>query len=177
MREFKNLSLLLLAFMCSCNSPTPKGQNISSAYFDIKGYFDSETSRLSKLNPTIVKTVGINGSTESKSLKIKDWKSELSAFTDADINRASWKGLFEVSKSDTLIEYSTTNEKVPIRDVKLYLRKGKIDRIVVVKQNENYLYKSTDTLSYHSGSLYRIQKQQNIRFLSDKNYLIEGKIR
>jgi hypothetical protein len=177
MRKIKNLSLVLLAFMCSCNYSTPKGQNSSSAYFDIKGYFDSETARLSKLNPSIIKTVGINGSKETKSLKIRDWKSELSAFSDADINRASWKGLFEVSKSDTLVEYTSDHDKVPIKDVRIYMLKGKIQKIVVIKQNKNYLYKSIDTLSYYSGILYRIQKQQNIRFLSDKNYLIEGKIR
>jgi hypothetical protein len=163
--------------MCSCNYSTPKGQNTNTAYFDIKGYFDSEIASLSKLNPSITKTVGINGSLETKNLKIRDWKSELSAFTDADINRASWKGLFKVSKSDTLLNYTSNDDKVPIKDVKIYTLNGKVERIVVIKKNENYLYKSIDTLNYYSGSIYRIQKQQNIRFLSDKNYLIEGKLR
>jgi hypothetical protein len=163
--------------MCSCNYSTPKGQNTNTSYFDIKGYFDSEIASLSKLNPSITKTVGINGSLETKKLKIRDWKSELSAFTDADINRASWKGLFKVSKSDTLLNYTSNDDKVPIKDVKIYTLNGKVERIVVIKENENYLYNSIDTLSYYSGSMYRIQKQQNIRFLSDKNYLIEGKIR
>ncbi|WP_449435582.1 hypothetical protein [Pedobacter steynii] len=90
--------LLFLSFLLfiSCNNSADKKQKTNLNYFDIKGYFEKEVARLTLKNPLITKTVSVNGATESKRIKITDWKKELTLFSDADINRASWKGLFEL---------------------------------------------------------------------------------
>ncbi|MBC7567524.1 MAG: hypothetical protein H7223_11240 [Pedobacter sp.] len=175
MRNNALFPLTLLFFICSCKSPADKERFSKFQYFDIKGYFEAEISRLSKLNPSIRKTVAVNGIFETKTIKIKDWKHELSAFSDADINRASWKGLFLVSKTDTVETYLSENDKVAVREVRANLRKGQIYKISIIIQNKNVLYSSVDSLIYCADSFYLVKKQQNIKFLSTKNYLIEGK--
>jgi hypothetical protein len=170
-------ALIFLLFICSCNPAKNEQQKTGSEYFDVKGYFNVEIARLSKLQPIVKKTVAVNGESETKALKIKDWKHELSAFSEAEINRASWKGLFVVSKTENMQRYVSDDEKVPVKEIKIGLRKGKINKILVVIQNKNILYTSLDSLTYGVDSLYQVKKQQNIRFLSDKNYLIEGKFK
>lgn len=177
MRKDVPAVLVFLLFICSCKPAINEQQNISTEYFDVKRYFDVEIARLSKLQPTIKKTVDVSGESETKAIKIKDWKHELSAFNDAEINRASWKGLFVVSKKENVQTYISNDEKVPVKEVELTLVKGKIEKILIIIQNKNILYTSIDSLTYCTDSIYQVKKQQNIRFLSNKNYLIEGKFK
>ncbi|RZJ99793.1 MAG: hypothetical protein EOO43_25830 [Flavobacterium sp.] len=73
--------------------------------------------------------------------------------------------------------YISNDEKVPVKEVELTLVKGKIEKILIIIQNKNILYTSIDSLTYCTDSIYQVKKQQNIRFLSNKNYLIEGKFK
>ncbi len=84
MRKSYIYLFLLLLFGCIDKA---KEQRPELTYFDLKGYFDREVSRLSKSNPVITKSVKVNDSTEAKTIKIGDWKRELSIFYDADINK------------------------------------------------------------------------------------------
>jgi hypothetical protein len=170
------LSALMLLVICSCK-PTIDNQNSTAEYFDLKGYFEQETARISKLKPNVEKTVGVNGVLERKTISITNWQHELSAFSDAEINRASWKGLFVASKTDTTQTYLSYNDKVPVREVIVSLRNGKVYKIFIVLRNKNLLYTSVDSLTYCADSYYLVKKQQNIRFLSNKSYLILGKFK
>jgi hypothetical protein len=175
MRRHLLVPIVVICFIYSCKPAVDKTQSSSLTYFDIRGYFASEISRLSSLRTPIKKTVGVNGDLETKSLVIKDWKSELSAFSDAEINRASWKGLFRAIKTDTSERFISNNEKVPVKDVMVKLRNGLPYSIKILIKNKNMLYTSVDTLTYISNKLYRINKSQDIRFLNNKAYLVEGK--
>jgi hypothetical protein len=175
MRKHALLALMLLV-ICSCE-PAIDNSNSTAGYFDIKGYFEQETARLAKLKPTVEKTVGVNGVLERKTISIADWQHELGAFSDAEINRASWKGLFVASKTDTTQKYSSNNGKVSVREVIVSLRKGKVYKIFIVLRNKNLLYTSVDSLTYCANRFYLVKKQQNIRFLSNKSYSILGKFK
>jgi len=173
----KKLSLLflLLIFICSCDVATDKNKSEVGSYFNIKGYFNKEIARLTKKGQSIQKTVGVNGSMETKTMNIGDWEKELSAFSNAEINRASWRGLFVTTKKDNVVIYTSNDEKVPVKEVKLFMNDGIIKGLSIVIRNENILYDSTDSLAYFPDSIYQVKKQQNIRFLSKKNYVIEGR--
>ncbi|WP_225869617.1 hypothetical protein [Pedobacter psychroterrae] len=149
-------------------------------YFDLKGYFEQESIRLSKAAPLIVKTVRVNDSSETKTTRIADWRKELEIFKDADINKTAWKGLFKITKVNGDQQYTTDNEKIPVKELTIIYKKGSTQlnalkgfRIVV--KNINLLYHSTDTLIYYPDSIYQVKKAQNILFLSDKRYQISGK--
>ncbi|MCX2451754.1 hypothetical protein OQX61_10830 [Pedobacter sp. PLR] len=173
-------NLLLCAFLLlcfGCGDPAVTQQKEAHPYFDLKGYFAGEATRLSRGKPMIHKTVVVNDSTESKDLVIQDWPKELSIFSDADLNKSAWKGLFQVKKTDTLELYTSNNEKVPVKELKVIKRKGRVYGLQVLIRNSNTLYTSSDTLSYFPDSLYDVKKDQQIRLLAEKNYRITGKFK
>ncbi|NQX37245.1 hypothetical protein SAMN05421820_103787 [Pedobacter steynii] len=167
--------LLLLCY--SCGDSTVAGQKNAHIYFDLKGYIEQESNRLNRSNPSVHKTVMVNDSSESKEIKIKDWKKELSAFSDADMNRAAWKGLFQVKKSGEKEMYTSDHKKVPVKELIITRRSGQLYGLQLFIRNSNTLYTSADTLSYYPDSLYEVKKTQNIRLLSTKNYRITGKFK
>lgn len=167
--------LLTVLFFESCDSAAPKKQASVLQYFDLKGFMDGEVKRLEKLNPKIDKSVRVNNTEERKKLKIANWQKELSAFTEADINKSAWAGLFTSHKTSLTETYTSDNDKVPVKLLNVQYRAGKIVKIQILNSNSNSLYTSNDTLSYFPDSLYEIRKTQHIRLLNQKNYRITGR--
>jgi hypothetical protein len=175
MRKFNYapIALLFLALLFnSCSRSTEK--TASSNYFDLKAYFATEAARLQAANPSIRKTVAIDGSLEKKQLKIEDWTKELSAFTDADINKAAWRGMFSVDKKDGLEQYKAKNDDVPVQLLVIKRKDEKITSIEIKISNKNALYISADELNYYPDSLYTITKMQAIRLKDPKTYEVRG---
>ena len=166
---------ILLFSLAACNSPQRLKPGSGAKNFDLISYFDTEAKRLQAKSPVVLKSVWINGKQETKSVQIKDWKKELSIFTDADINKRAWDGEFKKSQSENSEKYSTENEKIPVKNITIWKKSGKISGLTVLIRNSNYLYTSTDTLSYYPNKLYQIKKMQQIRFMNSKNYSVLGK--
>jgi hypothetical protein len=167
--------LLLITFLLdACNSGTQQKPVRSLQYFDLKGYIAKESKRLAALNPTVDKFVEVNKSGEHKKLKITDWQKELAIFSDADINKSAWQGLFKAHETAELKTYTSDNEKVPVKSLSIRYNKGKIYKLQLLISTANSLYTSNDTLSYYPDSLYEIKKTQHIKLLNEKNYHVSG---
>lgn len=172
----RNLSfLLVILFFGACNTADPKKQSSALQYFDLKDYISKEAARLKKINPEVDKTVMVNNAQEHRKLKIADWHKELSVFSDADINKSAWKGLFKLHKDTASETYLSDNEKVPVKSLKISHHNGRISGIEILISNANSLYTSNDTLSYFPDSLYQLKKTQHIKLLKEKNYHITGR--
>ena len=165
--------LILILNACTANE---QNKTKTSTYFDVKGYFEREASRLNGLNLKIDKSVEINSDVERKRVHIKDFKNELSTFISADINKSSWKGSFSVKKDPSTERYSTINEKIPVKMVEVHYQNQKIRWIQIVSVTNNILYHSSDTLNYFPDSLYEIKKTQKIKLLNRKVYVVVGKL-
>ncbi|KEQ29233.1 hypothetical protein N180_20700 [Pedobacter antarcticus 4BY] len=174
MKFILKIPLGLLMMASACNNREPGKTNADKSYFDLKGYFTAEASKLQQQNPLISKTVVLNGSQEEKKLQIADWSKELSIFIDADINKPAWKGEFTHTVTDSLESYTTKSEKIPVRKVNLHKSGNTIDEINIILHTNNSLYDSADTLVYKPGELYQISKSQKIRLMDQKNYLMRG---
>jgi 2-hydroxy-3-keto-5-methylthiopentenyl-1-phosphate phosphatase len=161
----------------SCNQRKEAEANTDLVYFDIKGYFEKEISRLQKLNPVVNKIVSVNGAVESKSSKIADWSKELTIFVNADINKTSWKGSFKTVKQNETEVYTSDSKKIPIKKISVTQHGQQVDKIEIIIDNKNILYQSQDTLTYCPDSLYSIKKQQKIRLLKDKKYSVIVKLK
>lgn len=168
--------LILGVFVLAISSCSPQENNKASTpnYFDISGYFAGEASRLQKANPTVIKSVVAIGKTESQSTKITDWKTELTSFSNADINKASWQGEFTEAISGENISYTTSNPKISIKKIEIKKINNQIKGIMIIKATENILYNSADTLLYYPDSLYFIQSEQKIKLLDKKKYQVTG---
>jgi hypothetical protein len=169
------LSGILLVFY-GCN-PAAKNQRDTFNYFDLKGYFEKEAARLTKNNPAITKTVTVNDAAESKETRIADWTKELAIFSDADLNRNAWKGLFKAVNAGNQEIYTSDQEKIPVKEVRIIKRNGEVYQIRILVKNTNILYSSADTLSYYPDSLYQVKKKQHIKLLAEKRYTITGKFK
>jgi len=165
----------ILLLLLGCSNADEERQEGTGNYFDLKGFFAKEVTRLSAEDPAVTKTVRINGDTETKRLKITDWHQELSAFADADINKASWKGAFSLHHQQGKQIYLSDNEKVNVKKLTIMQKQGKIYGVEILLKTTNMLYTSTDTLRYYPDSLYRISRSQNIRLFNPKQYSITAK--
>ncbi|MCD0489063.1 hypothetical protein LPB86_12555 [Pedobacter sp. MC2016-14] len=170
----QTLGIALISLFIACNPSDNEKRNMGKSYFDLQSYFAKEAERLNKEKPTINKEVSINGEAESKLLKIEDWSKELASFTNADINKTAWMGAFEVKKLPGIEIYTTLNEKVPVKELRI-LRSDKVIKGIQIQiKNTNLLYNSVDTLSYFPDSLYSIKKTQHLKLLPQKKYQVTG---
>ena len=173
--KFAAIGLVVLVLGgCAANE---QNKPQSAAYFDLKGYFEKEATKLNKLNLEIDKSVAINGSAEQKIVKIKDFNKELSTFIASDINKLSWRGSFTVKKDANAERYITINDKIPVKQIEIHYLNKKIKQIQIVSVTDNILYHSSDTLNYFPDSLYEIRKTQKIKLLKKKVYVVVGKFK
>jgi hypothetical protein len=169
----KKYAFVFLMLASGCSNPEQAAVTESN-HFQLKAYFSKEAKRLQQLNPEIKKTVVVNGKSETKSLKIASWEKEFSAFIDADINKKAWAGAFQKRVNNTSEVYTSNNEKVPVKSVLIQKANDKVTGVVILVTNKNYLYTSSDTLSYYPGKQYEVRKRQQIRLLDEKKYRITG---
>lgn len=172
----KYLTVIVLLLFIGCN-PAKKQQQDTMNYFDIEGYFKKEALRLNSSNPTLSKTVEVNGQAETKRLQLTDWTKEFAVFSGADINRNAWKGLFRTENNSRYDRYQSDHEKVQVKEVLITRANGKISGIRILIRYSNVLYTSADTLSYFPDSLYQVKKGQHITLLPEKHYVITGKFK
>ncbi len=172
MKNIFYFCLLALFFSCSLKEEKKATDKL---YFDLEGYFTKEAARLAKENPTITKTVMVNDKVEKKQLKLENWKQEFGSFIGADINKASWKGSFRISKNENLAIFSSENEKIPVKKVEITYQNKAIRSIKILIATTNILYTSGDLLTYYPDSLYEIKKTQQIKLMKEKRYQVIGK--
>lgn len=168
--------ILICLFVLSISACSNNNKEIENPiYFELQSYFKTEASRLTKNNKLVDKTVVINGEAEQKKIKINNWEKEFSSFIDADINKASWRGSFNLSKADNLETYTSNSKKIPVKKVEIYFSARKVIGIKIFIANKNDLYTSSDSLVYYPDSLYEIKKTQKIKLMDGKQYIVRGK--
>lgn len=166
-------SFILLLGIASCRRDSNAAAD-TRAFFDIKGYFETDSARLTKENPLVVKTVTHNGSSETQKVHISDWGTELSLFIQSDINRPAWRDSYEVSTTDNITRYKAKDPSLKTQAVLLKTENGKLKWIMITNHTKNLLYENTEKLTYFADSLYLIQKRQNVRILGTDTYRISG---
>jgi len=172
-----HLAFLGLIGCCACTGPdnTPASSAMASSYFSLEEFFRSEATRLTKLAPTVEKTVSRNGMSEGKSVQINDWKNELALFMDSDINKPAWQNSYRVDSTDRLLTYTSTDPG--LRTQKISIEKDeneKVKHIAVFNHASNMLYQTEEHLDYYPDSLYQIHKQQQVRLIGESQYSIRG---
>jgi hypothetical protein len=166
------LGCILILFAACGNTTAP--QNAPKKYFDLKGYFEQEAMRLNKTKPLVYKTVKVNEATENKKIRIADWNKELANFIDADINKNAWQGSFKIERTADQDLFTSNDEKIVVKKLKITYKNDKITTIEILLNTSNYLYHSTDTLTYQPEKGYEIKKTQQIKLLNPKRYEIKG---
>ena len=164
--------LLLLLNGCF---PSDQEENKKVVYFfDLKTYFLNTAEKLNQSNPLILKSVSKNEETETKKLKIKNWKQELALFIDADINKPAWKDLYSKDSTSLKIIYTANNLDLKTQKIEIDMALGLPKKIKITTKVSNLLYQTNEDLVFYADSGYRIDKNQNVLFLGQNKYKIAG---
>ncbi len=163
-----------MASFASCETGHNNTDGQAKSYFDIKGYFTTEASRLARSSPMVVKTIEDNGNPETRKVKISSWQNELSLFTESDINKASWKDSYNVEKGNLSIKYLAKDPKLRTRMIEVqYLADKRVKSVTINNESHNILYANTEHLEYFPDSLYKIEKIQRVKVLGSHDYRIQ----
>ena len=167
--------LILTSLLPSCKPDAI--QDSAPNYFDLKSYFKTEISRLSKHNLPIQKTVTHNDISETKEVKIGNWELELNLFIQSDINKPAWRDSYTVQNTGNAIFYRAKTPDLKTRLIVVNKKDNKIKWILIYNSTKNILYQTTEKLSYFPDSIYIIQKYQKVRLLGANNYVIKGTLK
>jgi hypothetical protein len=165
--------LFLMSGLQSCK-PDIKENRANMKYFDVKGFFKSDSARLTQLNQPVYKVIKHNSVSESKTVHIANWGTELSLFSGADINKPAWKDSYKVTVDSNLIVYQALTPDLKTREIRIKLVAGKVKYMMILDSTKNILYSSLEKLSYFPDSLYLIQKTQTVKLLGTNKYDISG---
>ena len=171
--------IILLLVLHSCKNDVRADKN-TGQFFDLKKYFNDESLRLKKANPLITKIASHNKNKETRQLRIADWATELSLFTESDINKPAWKASYKVVNSEGILSYTAKDPALKTQDIIIKKHGDKVKWILIVNHTKNtvlgkVLYETTEKLSYIPDSIYQIQKRQFVRTLGFNTYSINGR--
>lgn len=185
-RKFFAITLLLLT-SCGTDSRTSEKD-----YFDLYRFLESQVNHLALRNPTVHRKIAIGEQQEAKVLQLRasKWKKELTMFFQANINKPSLKGLYEVDStlSDTykVVSYQTkNNNKTGVQLMKVYYKQGEVAKIEIHFQEKTMIYHAQRKLlmtfdKKEEGppllSTYTIDGQQKIIFKDAVGYHVEARV-
>jgi len=166
-------SLILLLGIASCKRDSNAAAD-TKAFFDIKGYFEADSARLTKVNPLVTKTVIHNKVPETQKVHIQDWGTELSLFIESDINRPSWKDSYDVSKAENVISYTAKDPTLKTQRIVIKMENDKVKWMTIFNHTKNIVYENNEKLTYIPDSTYIISRKQSVRILGTNTYRITG---
>lgn len=164
--------ILLMLTLVSCAEPAERSVR---SYMDIKGFFESEASRLTEKSARVNKTVRRNEVSETKNGLSVDWKNELALFIESDINKPAWRDSYKIIEDSSSISYMALDTALRTRSI--HIQKGPNGRLLHISINnetKNNLYQSSEALSYAPDSSYTIKKNQAVLLLGNNMYTITG---
>jgi len=166
---------IISLFLASCNETEVNDEPVEPfAYFDIKGFFQKEATRLIKEKPVILKEIRKNDQQGSKEISITDWNKELSLFIESDINKPAWTTSYSANIAEDSTVYNALSNELRTKKITVVKKQGKVSSILIVNEVSNELYKSQEKLLYYPDSLYMIVKDQQVRILGENHYKITG---
>lgn len=179
------LSLLTSFFLfqsCDFLSTEPqKASDFNGKYYDLSGLVEQLTQDLEKDNPTVTKTVILNGEKELMKDTVSNWGKELALFKDADINQPVFDGAYEAKTSESQQLFIPLNPgSVKVQKLLVEEVDSKPSHIFIEAEEENILFTSTRTMELFlkNGKLiaYSVKARQAINFGSTTEYEVVGKV-
>jgi len=166
-------ALIFIAFLSACK-PDSKETGEKLTYFDLKGYFKTDSAKLAKANKLVLKTVVHNKITETKRVHIDNWGNELRLFSSSDINKPAWKDSYAMQNTTNTLIYTAQDSTLETKRIIINKDGDKVKWILIFNHTKNLLYETKEKLTYIPDSMYRIEKTQKVRLLGLNRYDIKG---
>ena len=178
----KSKSLLTWVGFCllltSCQTPdkTPE-QGDRGPYINLDSIFTVQLDKLIQTNAVLTKKLTIGEQTEVIVLDTADFKTEMEAFLELDINKPAWDGAFAITsvseQGETIKTYTALKKEIPIKQVQIIEVNGLIKRIEANVQRGSLISSSQKHLWYEIGKAYGMELSQNMIGLDSKDFKVE----
>jgi hypothetical protein len=173
------LYVALLLWLVACYvPPVDETDQPAGPFFDLEGFFEKEAAFLSSQQLRVQKTIQQNGQRESQEVVVDDWKRELSFFAESDINKPSWRDQYTVdstrSANKLTIEYRSKDKNLSTQKLDIEIVADTVQSVLVLKNIDNQVYSSQQSLTYIAKQGYKINQAQDIVLLSGDHYNIEA---
>lgn len=174
--------LLLASFGCATGE---KGKELEKLpYFNLRGFIELEIGKLE--GATVVKTSRVNG--EEKIVEVvytaQEWKNELDAFIQADINTPSLAQSYSTdAQFDYLIHELLPEAKGKVKEIRVRYVKNYPASITFHSKDENLFFSSSTMGDFHLNLAtnrldhYSIETTQKVWFLKPTNIKVSGIIK
>lgn len=151
---------------------------IKQNYFDLKSYCLTEIARLDVSKSKVIKSIQITGQEESKIISAVDWTAEFQLFINSDLNKTSFRGLYQVDstfKDNELhtISLEALEEKCYTRMMEIRFKNQKVQEITISNSVNNLLYQKNESLHYIAEQQLSIHKTERMVFGENKESSIE----
>lgn len=162
---FKILSLLLIFNVLGCSDQPSKKS--STAYFDLKSYMDQEIQKVST-SYTGSKAVSINNKKESMSVNSKSLVQDLMVFKNSDINKPSWRGMYQVDSSFNAekqllkVAYKALKPTLKTQLLALSFQNDQIVKLEITNLTKARIADANQTLIYEPGKGYFVENRQKL---------------
>lgn len=179
MQKFFYFSIILSIVLSSCTNTAPVQQE--KYYFDLISYFETQVDVLNTLNPDVHKVITKNGEREEKTLSDINWKLELMAFTQADINKPSWKDLYAVDtniiQNGFIVKHTATDKSLTTRSIHVKTNdNNEITKIEISTQPDKKIYFAITHMIYVPGKNYSISTEQNLVLFDKDSFTVNATI-
>ena len=171
------LMLFLILSFIKCNKVENENKN-SQNYFDLKAYCQAQIKQLNTNQPKVSKSIQIAGQTESKISTETDWMAEFQLFINSDLNKTSFKGLYQVDSTFKDNELNTITlealeEKCYTKMMEIRFKNKKVQEITISNAVDNLLYQKNESLHYIPEQLLSIHKTERMVFGENKESSIK----
>lgn len=168
MRKFLILNILT-TLLVSCQTKNASDTKTDKkAFYDIKGYFEGETKRLTEGGMTIEKTVTINGKKETQTIEKPNFEEEFKMFIASDINRPAWSDKYfvkevPVGNHGSQTEYWSKDNLLRTKKMIIYQMYGDIHKTIEILNSDKSVVTEADSyLFYDKNSGYKISTYQKL---------------
>ncbi|QDH81508.1 hypothetical protein FKX85_06365 [Echinicola soli] len=179
----------MLGLLFSCNEgeeqPLANPTQIDK-YFPLKSFVINQLDELK--DHKVHKITMINGEEASTEVVLnkEQWRKELDAFIQADINKAANSTAYEEQKKGKEKRYLLKPEaKGNIKEIRVTYQSSandKVKQVTFVAESENFFYESSTTgtlkIDESSGliSTYSVEGTQKVWFLSPNEIAVKGNV-
>ncbi len=179
MRKFIVIFLFIAIGSTSCEELANQSLPNDVVFFDLKAFMTQEINRLNSQKPTVKKTTGVNGQTETKTLQLKDFQTELKIFQEADINKLAWIDKYQadsvfVGNQLLSIAYTAMENKLTTKELKVDFKDGVVSKIHVATKASSIVTDVEKQLIYEPDIRYSILSKQNTTGSSPNEVKVEG---
>ena len=166
-KNFVLITTLISLLACGDRANAPV-KTLEKPYYDVKGYFEGETKRLTEGGMKIKKIVTVNGQSETKIIEKPNFEEEFKMFVASDINRPAWSDKYHIKRTDQsnhdyTTEYWAKDKNLKTQSMKIVQKYGDVYVTMEIHNRDKSVVTESDSyLFYDKNNGFSITNSQKL---------------